>query len=79
MDLMNDRVEEVVRAALALSEEERGEVVERILDSLQDEDLAIDPAEVDEIEREAEAVVAGEVGTLPWKDLHARLLSKLRG
>lgn len=61
--------EEVVRAALALPEDERAVIAAALLESLEPEvDPAIDEAWRDEIRRRLTAIEAGEEELIPWEE-----------
>ena len=71
---MSALVEEVVRQALDLKEEERAEVAARILDSLETKGTGVaDAAWEAEIERRGAEMEAGAVAGVSWEDLALRL------
>ena len=77
---MNSSVAEVFDAALALSDEDRGKLAEKLVDSL---DQAIDPAAEDawaaEIERRLARIDAGQAKWLTLDDAVTRLYRAARG
>lgn len=76
---MSALVEEVVRQALDLKEEERAEVAARILDSLETKGTdEADAAWEAEIERRGAEMEAGTVAGVSWEDLQDRLLRRSR-
>ena len=79
---MSLRVQELLREALALPLDERGDVAAQLLASL-DDAAADDPAEVEaawaaEIERRARRAMAGETTGIPWEDVRRRAETELR-
>lgn len=74
---MKPVLEEVVRQALALDEQDRAEVAARLLDSLeQDEE---EDAWEAELERRAAEMESGAVQGISWEDLRERLRRGGRG
>jgi putative addiction module component (TIGR02574 family) len=64
---MATTLDTVLQAALSLSEPDRVQLVEAILDTLQPEDAApLDDAWLAEIERRSKDLDAGLVQTVPW-------------
>lgn len=79
---MPSRAQEVLREALALSLDERADVVAELLASLEDA-AAERPAEVEaawaaEIERRARRALADESGGVAWDDVRRRAEAELR-
>ena len=73
---MKSEVEELVRKALELTEQDRAEVAARLLDSLEeDEDAEVDLVWTTEIERRGRELESGAIAAIPWEDLRARLTS----
>jgi putative addiction module component (TIGR02574 family) len=70
---MKPAVEEVVRQALKLDEQDRAEVAARMLDSLEPEDPQAEGVWLAEIERRAAELESGAVQGVPWEDLRERL------
>ena len=75
---MKPEVDEVVRQALRLDEQDRAEVAARLLDSLEQEDAEED-AWVAELERRAVELESGKVQGIAWEDLRERLMHGRRG
>jgi putative addiction module component (TIGR02574 family) len=71
---MRPYVEEVVRQALALDENDRAEVAARLLDSLEETDTEAEDAWAVELERRAAELESGAVQGVSWEDLRERLL-----
>jgi putative addiction module component (TIGR02574 family) len=72
---MKPVVEAVIRQALVLDEAGRVEVVARLLDSLEQEDLkAEDASWVAELEHRAADLELGAVQGVAWEDLRERLM-----
>ncbi len=66
--------EQIVAAALALPEDDRLELVDRLIESLDgppDDD--VERAWADEIARRLEEVRSGKVVTVPWEEVRKRL------
>ena len=78
LDHVSDRVSEILKAALALSPEERERLARELLESVDGEDVYIDPEELERIEAEAEAIASGRVRAEPWEAVYERLQAKLR-
>ncbi len=71
---MNVTTEQIAAAALALPEEDRLELADRLLESLDgppDDD--IERAWADEIARRLEKVRSGKVATIPWEEARKRI------
>ncbi len=75
---MKTELDEVVRQALTLDEQDRAEVAARLLDSLE-EDLGPEDSWAAELERRAAELESGAVQGIPWEDLRERLLHGRRG
>ncbi len=68
------RVEKVIKAAMALSKEERAQVAFRLLDAADAPDPQAgldDEAWVAEIAKRADEVLSGRVKTIPWTRVRA--------
>jgi putative addiction module component (TIGR02574 family) len=77
---MNGSVSEVFNAALALSEEDRGRLAEKLVESLdQDTDPAAEDAWVAEIERRLARIDAGQAKTVTMDEAVMRLRYAARG
>lgn len=74
---MKPEVDEIVRQALALDENDRAEVAARLLDSLEED--AEEDAWVAELERRAVELESGAVQGIAWEDLRERLMHGRRG
>jgi putative addiction module component (TIGR02574 family) len=70
---MKAPVEEVVRKALALDEQDRAEVAARLLDSLESTEADEEDAWTVEIERRATELESGVVQGVSWEELRNRL------
>ena len=77
---MNSSVSEVFDAALALPEEDRGRLAEKLVQSLdQDADPDAEEAWAAEIERRLARIDAGQSKTVTMNDAIARLQRAARG
>ncbi|HTG33701.1 MAG TPA: addiction module protein [Thermoanaerobaculia bacterium] len=76
---MKSPVEEVVRKALALDEQDRAEVAARLLDSLESVEADEEDAWAVEIERRATELESGAVQGVSWEEFQGRLLHSRRG
>lgn len=68
------KVEKVLKAAMALSEEERTQVALRLLDAAEPPDPQAgldDEAWIAEITKRADEVLSGKVKTIPWTKVRA--------
>jgi putative addiction module component (TIGR02574 family) len=75
---MSRGVDELFRQATALSEGERAELAGRLLDSLEGQpDEGVEAAWAEEIERRIRQIDSGEVTTIPWEEVRARLFARL--
>ena len=75
---MSRSVNELFREAKALSEGERAELAGLLLDSLEgapDDD--VEAAWAEEIERRVRQLDSGEVTTIPWEEVRAKLFARL--
>lgn len=71
---MNPAVEQLARAAFALPEDERLELIEILLDSRGNgNELPFDPAWLAEIERRSSEIEAGTVALTPWPIVRERV------
>jgi putative addiction module component (TIGR02574 family) len=69
---------ELLRDASLLSEAERAELAGRLLESLHGEpDEDVEAAWSEEIERRIRQIDSGEVKTIPWEDVRAKLHARL--
>jgi putative addiction module component (TIGR02574 family) len=77
---MSPATEQLLQAALALSEEERLELAEALLASQdQSSGLPFDPAWLSEIQRRSAEVEAGMVQSSPWPVVRERVRQRLEG
>jgi putative addiction module component (TIGR02574 family) len=76
---MKAAVEEVIQKALDLDEEDRAEVASRLLESLEQEDVADGDSWYAELERRASELESGAVKGVSWEDLRQRLIRDRRG
>jgi putative addiction module component (TIGR02574 family) len=76
---MKPVVEDVVRQALKLDEQDRAEVAARMLDSLEPADPEAERVWLAELERRATELESGAVQGVPWEDLRERLMRSRRG
>ena len=76
---MKPVVEDVVRQALTLDENDRAEVAARLLDSLEKVDTEAEDVWSAELERRAAEMESGAVQGVPWEDLRERLMHGRRG
>lgn len=71
---MSSDVGEITAAALALSEEDRADLIARLMESLEGPpDADVEQAWSDEVARRLEEVRTGTVKTIPWAGVRARL------
>ncbi len=74
---MTAAAEKLVQSALELDETERGEVVARLLTSLE---VELDPdariAWEQELERRAAELESGQRRAIPWEEVERRLLAR---
>lgn len=71
MSQMNSRVSELLERALALSLEERGLLIDRLVESLNDEpaEEGVEKAWAEEIKRRVDEVRSGRVKTIPGEQV----------
>ncbi len=67
-------VEDVVRQALELDEQDRAELAARMLDSLEQGDIEAENLWLAELERRSSDLESGAVQGIPWEDLRERLV-----
>ena len=71
---------EILREASQLSEADRAELAGRLLETLHGEpDEDVEAAWAAEIERRVRQIDSGEVETIPWADVRAKLYARLHG
>jgi putative addiction module component (TIGR02574 family) len=73
---MSRDAQEILKDALALPVEERSELVDSLLESLEP-DPEIEEAWRQEVVRRAADVDAGRIKTTPWPEVRARLIADL--
>jgi putative addiction module component (TIGR02574 family) len=75
---MSPNVEKLFREASDLSEADRAELAGRLLDSLESErDEGVEAAWAEEIERRIRQIDSGEVKTIPWEEVRAKLYARI--
>lgn len=75
---MTRDVAELFREASALPESDRAELAGRLLQSLHGEpDEDVEAAWAEEIERRVRQIDSGEVKTIPWAEVRAKLYARL--
>lgn len=70
--------DELLSALLKLPPEERAEFAHKLLLSLEEEEEQVESSWQDELERRAREVIDGDVKTVPWSEVEARLSARLR-
>ncbi|MFO0700547.1 MAG: addiction module protein [Nitrospira sp.] len=71
---MTQKSQVVLEEALKLSANERAEVAERLIDSLEDApDTDVEQAWQEEVHRRLQQLECGEVKTIPWEEVQRRL------
>ena len=77
---MSSDLEELAAAALELSEEDRADLLVRLMESLDGPpDADVEQAWADEIARRLEEVRSGKVETIPWAEVRKRLMDDADG
>jgi putative addiction module component (TIGR02574 family) len=74
---MSQTVAELLDAALALSEDERAELVGRLAESLDPPPSSLHPAWKAEISRRAAEVDSGQVKPIPWAEIRREMEAEL--
>jgi putative addiction module component (TIGR02574 family) len=75
---MSRNVEEIFREVSDLPETERAELTGMLIDSLEgDRDASVEAAWAEEIERRVWQIDSGEVKTIPWEEVRAKLYARL--
>jgi putative addiction module component (TIGR02574 family) len=74
---MSRNSEEILKQAMALSAEERAELADQLLGSIEPEDEGVEAAWDAEIQRRVEELKAGSVSTVPWAEVRAALAAKI--
>lgn len=75
MPQLPPQVSEVLEKALALSTQERGMLIDRLMESLDDEPAedGVEAAWSDEIKRRVEEIQSGKVKMIPGEEVERRL------
>jgi putative addiction module component (TIGR02574 family) len=75
---MTREVAELLREASELSEADRAELAGRLLETLHGEpDEDVEAAWAEEVERRIRQIDSGEVKTVPWEEVRAKLYARL--
>lgn len=75
---MARNVEELFREATELPENERAELAGLLLESIDGEpDPGVEAAWAEEVERRVRQIETGEVRTIPWEEVRAKLYARL--
>jgi putative addiction module component (TIGR02574 family) len=75
---MARNVAELLREASQLPEADRAELAGRLLETLQSEpDEDVETAWAEEVERRVRQIDSGEVKTIPWEKVRAKLYARL--
>jgi putative addiction module component (TIGR02574 family) len=77
---MTRETSELLKKALALSTEERAQLVDSLLESLeerQEDPAAVEAAWNDEIARRIAELDSGKAKTIPWEEVRQRISAKL--
>jgi putative addiction module component (TIGR02574 family) len=80
MAQMSPEVSKLLEQALALSTQERGLVIDRLIESLDDEpaEEGVEEAWADEIKGRVEDIRSGKVEMIPGEEVLRRLAARLR-
>jgi putative addiction module component (TIGR02574 family) len=79
MRLMSDKVDEILKQAMSLSEQERGDIAGALLESLEPPaDAGVERAWRDEVARRLAQLEAGGTSTVPWEEVRDQLYARLR-
>lgn len=71
---MTQKFQVVLEEALKLSPNERAEVVEQLIASLEEApDTNVEQAWQEEVQRRLQQIERGEVKTIPWEEVQRRL------
>jgi len=79
MPQLTPQVSEVLEKALALSTQDRGLIISRLIESLDDEpaEEGVEKAWSDEIKRRVDDIRLGRIEMIPGEEVHRRLLARL--
>jgi putative addiction module component (TIGR02574 family) len=72
---MNPEVSDLLKRALALSDDERAALANTLLDSLETGSGSVEEAWDEEVARRMADLKAGKALTVPWEELHRELLA----
>ena len=72
---MSPEVTDLLKRALALSEDERAALANTLLDSLETGNESVQEAWDEEVARRMADLKAGKAVTVPWEQLHRELLA----
>lgn len=72
---MSPEVTDLLKRALALSEDERAALANTLLDSLETGNESVEEAWDKEVARRMEDLKSGKAVTVPWEQLHRELLA----
>ena len=80
MAQMTPQVSELLEKALTLSAHERGFLIDRLMETLDNEppEEGVEEAWAKEIERRMDDIRSGRVETIPWEKVRERLKARLR-
>jgi putative addiction module component (TIGR02574 family) len=71
---MTQKSQVVLEEALKLSPDERAEVAEQLIASLEEApDIDVEQAWQEEVQRRIQQIERGEVKTIPWEEVQRRL------
>ncbi len=79
MPQLTPQVSEVLEKALALSTQDRGLIIDRLIESLDNEpaEEGVEEAWSEEIKRRVDDIKSGRVEMIPGEEVHRRLLARL--
>jgi putative addiction module component (TIGR02574 family) len=79
MPQLTPQVSEVLEKALALSTQDRGLIIDRLIESLDNEpgEEGVEAAWSEEIKRRVEEIQSGKVEMIRGEEVHRRLLARL--
>ncbi len=80
MGQMSPQVSEVLEKALALSTQDRGLLIDRLIESLDDgpAEEGVEEAWAAEIKHRVDDIRSGKVKTIPYEQVRRRLAARLR-
>jgi putative addiction module component (TIGR02574 family) len=81
MAQVSQQISELLEKALALSSQDRGVLIGRLIDSLDDDpaEEGVEAAWDEEIKRRIDDIRSGRVKTIPGEQVLGRLKARLRG